>query len=142
MSDPANGTDSLLLIWGGDAFALMFVDFSAAEDLAPDDLVEYWISDEYLEENSDPDVEILLDDSSRSSGAVLTRDYLSEGDEAIILKEAVLMGDGETLAVATLISTPNMYGEIYGDAEGDVVIDGEAAVSVFTQDDVEAAIEE
>lgn len=142
ITDPASGIDSLLLVWGGDDFALLFVDLSAAEGLTPADFAEYWVSEEYLEQNADPDAEILLDDSARASGAVLMRDYLSEGEEVIILKEAVLLNDGETLAVVTLIAAPTMYGEIYGDAEGDVEVGEEPAVSVFSQRQIERALDQ
>lgn len=141
-TDPAGGTDSLVLVWNGDDFALFFIDISTADDVVPADLVDYWVSDEYLAESADPNAEILLDDSGRSNGAVLMRDYLSEGDEVIILKEAMLLGDGETMAVVTLIATPTLYADIYADAEADVVIDGGAAVSVFTQRQIERALDQ
>lgn len=141
-TDPAGGSDSLFLLWSGEDFAMLFIDFAAAEDLTPDDFVEYWVSEEYLAENADPNAEILLDDSGRSGGAVLWRDYLDEGGELIIFKEAMLLGDGETLAIVTLIAPPDLYSEIYADAESDVEIDGEPAVSVFSQREVQRTLDQ
>lgn len=139
-TDPSGGMDSLMLAWDGPDFALMFIDISTADGLAPADFVEYWTSQEYMSENVAPNGENLLERSRAESGAVLTRDYLDSGDEVIIVKEAILLNDGENLAIVTLISTPDSFGQLYGDAQDDVAIAGGSGLSTFTSRQVERAI--
>lgn len=139
-SDPARGLDSLVLVWDGPGFALMFVDISSADSLVPADFVEYWTSDEYMLENAEPEAENLIYRSRSANGAVLMRDYLTEGDEVIILKEARLLDDGEHLAITTLITTPDVFSEMYGDAQDDVSIGGAPAVETLTTRQVDRAL--
>lgn len=141
-SDVAGEMDSLMLTWGGDDFALLFIDISTADGLTPADFVEYWASDDYMAENADPDAEILLDRSRDANGAVFTRDYLSDGGEVLIVKEAILLEDGEHLAIVTLIATPDMFGDIYADGESDVEIAGGPALDTFSTRQIERAIDQ
>lgn len=137
VSDPASGMDSLFLVWDGPDFAMTFIDISAADGLTPDDFVAYWVSDDYLAESADPNAEILLEDATRDSGAVIMRDYLSEGDEVIIAKEAISLDGGETIAVVTMIGFPETFADTYADAEGDIEIDEMYAFNVFRPREVE-----
>lgn len=140
VSDAERGMDSLVLIWNGEDFVLLYVDLFAAEGLTPEDFAIYWTSDEYLEENADPDAEILLDDSDDASGAVLMRDYLSDGEEVIILREALSLDGGDTIALVTLIGFPETFPDAYADAREGITIDGDAAVQTFTPLRIERAI--
>ena len=140
-TDPAGEMDSLVLVWDGDDYALLFVDISTADGLGPEDFVTYWVSDDYLAENADPDAEVLLDRARATNGAVFTRDYLDDGQEVLIHKEVMLSVDGETLIIVTLISTPDMYVDIYGDAESDIQLDGDRLLSTFTTRQIERAID-
>lgn len=141
-SDVDGAMDSLMLTWSGDDFALLFIDIATADGLVPADFVEYWTSDDYMAENADPDAEILLDRSRDTNGAVFTRDYLSDGGEVLIVKEAVLLEDGEYLAIVTLIATPDMFGDIYADGESDVEIGGGPALDTFSTRQIERAIDQ
>jgi hypothetical protein len=141
-TDPANALDSLKLVWSGEDFALMFVDILPADGLTPEDYVTTWVSDDYLAENADPEAEILLERSRSGNGAVLMRDYLTDGDEVLIVKEAILLDGGETLAIVTLIATPDMYVAMYADAENDVEVNGGPALGTFTTRQIERAIDQ
>lgn len=134
------GIDALSLIWDGEDFAMIFVDLSSADGLLPEDFVDYWVSDDFLLENADPDAEILLDDVVGDAGAVVMVDYLSDGEEVIIAKEAILLDDGETIAVVTLITLPPSFGDAYADAEGDIQIDTMSAFNVFSPREVDRAL--
>jgi hypothetical protein len=134
------GVDSLSLIWGGEDFAMVFVDISSADGLVPGDFVDYWLSDDYLLENADPDAEILLDDVLDDAGSVVMVDYLSDGEQIIVAKEAILLDDGETIALVTLIGFPESFGDTYADAESDIQIDDVAAFSVFSPREITRAL--
>lgn len=142
ISDPESGTDSLTLSWNGDGVVFLYVDLFAADKLAPANFVDYWLSDEFLAENADPDAEILLDGSDRSSGAVLIRDYLANGEEMLMLREAISLDGGDTMALVTLVGRPDTFADAFADAADDITIDGDPAALTFTVRQIERSQEQ
>jgi len=139
VSDTDAVTDSLTLVWNGDDFILLYVDLYEADGFTPADYEELWASDAYLAETADPDAEVLLQDSNRSTGSVLIRDYLSDGEEILLLRQAISLDRGDTIAVVTLIGLPDSFADAYADAGDGVTIDGEPALDVFTPREIERA---
>lgn len=142
VSDEEGLFDTLMLVWDGTGDGLMWIDLTTTDDLTPEDMVDYWISDEYMEEFADPDAEILLDDSDEVSGSVLYRDYLSDGEEVIILMEATMLEDEEHMSIVTIMSYTDEFVDVVDDASAGVSVDGGDVVNTFRVRDIENAIEE
>lgn len=134
--------DTLMLVWGGSGDGLMWIDITTTEGLTPEDMVDYWTSAEYMDEYTDPDAEILLEESDDLSGSVLYRDYLSDGEEVLILVEASVLEDEEHMSIVTLMSYPDEFIGVVDDADADVSVDGGDVLNTFRVRDIENAIEE
>jgi hypothetical protein len=139
VSDTREETDSLTLVWNGEDFVLLYVDIYASDGYTPADFEELWTSDDYLAETADPDAEVLLQDSTRTTGSVLIRDYLSDGEEILLLRQAISLDQGDTIAIVTLIGLPDSFSDAYADAGAGVTIDGAPALDVFTPREIERA---
>ena len=139
ISDEKDITDGLTLVWSGEDFVLLYVDLYESGGYGPSDYEELWASDEYMADNADPDAEILLQDSTRTSAAVLTRDYLDNGDEILLLRQAISLDRGDTIAVVTLIGYPETFSDAYADAGNGITVDGEPALDVFTPREIDRA---
>jgi hypothetical protein len=139
VSDTENVTDSVTLVWNGEDFVLLYVDIYEADGFTPADLEELWASDDYLAESADPEGEVLLQDSNRSTGSVLIRDYLSDGEEILLLRQATSLDGGDTLAVVTLIGLPDSFSDAYADAGDGLTVEGDPALDVFTPREIDGA---
>lgn len=139
VSDTRDETDSLTLVWDGEDFVLLYVDIYTSDGYTPADFEELWTSADYLAETADPDAEVLLQDSTRSTGSVLIRDYLSDGEEILLLRQAISLDGGDTIAIVTLIGLPDSFSDAYADATAGVTIDGEPALDIFTPREIERA---
>ncbi len=139
ISDTENATDSVTLVWNGEDFVLLYVDIYESDGFTPVDLEELWASDDYLAESADPDAEVLLQDSNRSTGSVLIRDYLSDGEEILLLRQATSLDGGDTLAVVTLIGLPDSFTDAYADAGDGLTVEGDPALNVFTPAEIDRA---
>lgn len=140
-SDPADSWDSLMLIRNGPGFAMVFIDISTADGLIPAGFVEYWASGEYQDEYLSPDAEILLQRSRGQAGAVVMRDYLDVDTEVVIVKEAILLDDGEHLAIVTMAAAPEMFAEAYLDAQEDLDIGDGPGLNTFTGRQIKRALD-
>ena len=138
-SDTREDRDGLQLVWSGDGNALFDIAILEASGATPANLVDYRTSPDYLEDNAHPDVEVLLDDADANGGAVLLRDYTDDGDEVVILHEAILVDGGDAIAWITLYAEPRAFSDAYADAEG-ITVDGDPAFNVFTQRQIDRAL--
>ncbi len=117
-SDPSAGVDSLFLtpVDGGGFLTVTFID--AGGTTVPE-LVEVWESSGFVADSAiSADAEVILADSSRSVGSMVLRDYLDDGTEIVVVREAALVG--ETMVVAQLSTLPNSVEEIVASAQAEL----------------------
>jgi hypothetical protein len=118
----------------------LYVDKYEADGFTPADLEELWASDDYLAESAALDAEVLLRDSNSATGSVLIRDFLSDGVEIYLLRQATSLDGGNTIAVVTMIGLPDSFSAAYGDAGDGLTIDGEPALDVFTPREIDRIV--
>jgi hypothetical protein len=70
---------------------------------------------------------------------VLIRDYLSDGEEILLLRQATSLDGGDTLAVVTLIGLPDSFTDAYADAGDGLTVEGDPALNVFTPAEIDRA---
>gem|GEM_PF-2788013 len=140
-TDTESGLDSLTMTWA-DGPVTIFLTVTTADGVAPSDLADYWASDDYLADTASADAELLLQDTGRSgSAAVLTRDYLDDGTEVIIMRSANC-GDAncDVLVLTTFIGLPDMYSDAYADARRGIDVNGDRLFDVFSPRNITSAI--
>lgn len=137
VSDEEEGTDSITLVWDDDGVALIRVELVDAQGATPGDLVEYWTSDDFLDTSSD----LVLEDSGRDRGGVVTLDATEDGTEVVIYREVHLLDDGDTLGLITFLSEPVDAEDALLDAQGGIELDDEAVLAYFDTEEVIEAVE-
>jgi hypothetical protein len=137
-SDVKNATDSLYLGTEEPAVSLLGVTGIAADGATPADIVDYWVSDDFLGEYAAADTEVLLSDSTRKGGAVVTVGSLSDDQEiqVVTLREVISPDGGDTLVTLTLVVPVEDFADIYESAQVSIVVDGDSALGFFATDDV------
>lgn len=139
VSDPETGVDSLIL-FHADGDATLIVQIVPSEGAEPGDYVQVWETDDYAAENVHEDAEVLLSDSGSRSGGVVYRTVDADGNEVILVQEAIYIDD-EVAAIVTIFSTPGTIADAYADAEDTVSVDGKDAAGTFTPREIERAVE-
>ena len=139
VSDTDTGIDSLILFRSAEDASLM-IQVIASEGAEPDEYVAAWTSDDFIAANVHEDAEVLLSDSGSRSGGVVYRTFDAEGNDLILVYEAIYIDD-ETIAIVTIYATPNSIADAYADAEDFVTVDGKDAAGTFTPREIERAIE-
>lgn len=95
-----------VLTLSGELNAYLSVEIHDASEIDPADLVELWTSEAFLDEidtlGSEPD-EVVLEDSGRDIGAVVILADLDDGTQIIVYREAVLVDDGDSIAIIQFI---------------------------------------
>lgn len=137
VSDEDEGTDSISLVWNDDGIALIRVELFDAQGATPAEVVEFWTSDDFLGEAS----EVVLEDSDRNTGGVVTLDATEDGSEIVVYREVHLLNDGETLALITYLSEPTTVEDSLLNAQDGIELDGEPILEFFDAEDVVAAVE-
>lgn len=130
-----------MLEWDGPDTILLWIEISTVEGLTPESMVDYWASQEYMDELADPDAEVLLKESDDQSGGVILRDYWSVGEEVTIVMEATVLQDGEHLAIVTIMSYTETIKDAVDDADADVSLVGGDLLDTFRVRDVSRALE-
>lgn len=134
-SDTDAGIDSLSLVPvdGGGFLSVTFID--AGGTTVPN-LVEVWESADFVADSAiSADAEVVLADSSRDVGSMVLRDYLEDGTEIVVIREAALVGN-DTMVITQLSAIPESAGSIVGAARDDVTLDGEPVLAFFEIDDI------
>ncbi len=137
VSDTDEETDIINLVWDGDGVSLLRVEFIPAGDITPVRAVEVWTSDDFLGD----DAEVLLEDSGRDVGGVVTLEQTEQGAEIVVYREAHLLDDGETLGVITYLAEPVAVEDSLLDAQDVVELDGEPVLARFDAEDVAEAVD-
>ncbi len=135
VSDTAGGIDSLSLVPvdGGGFLSVTFID---AGGTSVPDLVEVWESADFVADSAiSADAEVVLADSSRDVGSMVLRDFLQDGTEIVVIREAAIVGD-DTMAIVQLSAIPESSGTIVGAAQDDLTLAGEPVLAFFEIDDI------
>ncbi len=145
LSDADTGQDTARLIWTSSDGSEAWLAITGQSDNrgGPAEDVAEWTDPEYIAwnwDNPDFEVEVLLDQSSRRTGAVLYSLIDSGNDDALwyIIFQAVELRDGTTIYFQYTI-----FGEILEDAydaAGDILLNGDPALHYLEWDDIEAAL--
>jgi cell division septation protein DedD len=139
-SNPDTGIDWLLLNWlDGDGFVEVAIGMEP--DFEPGIMVEYWESDEYLEQLPSG-TEVLLAESSRDRGAVLL--LVPDGDmDLVYYQEAVCLDRRcETFAFVYVTSTVVDAADAIADAEEGIEVAGEPSTGTFSSRQIRRALGE
>ncbi len=134
-SDTDLGVDSLALlpVDGGGFMSVTFID--AGETGVPD-LVEVWESSDFVADTAfSADAEVVLADSSRTVGSMVLRDFLEDGTELVVIREAYL-GEGNVMVVVQLSTTPDSLAPVMTSAQDEITLDGESILAFFSIDEI------
>lgn len=136
-SDVESEMDKIVISWVDDMQVSIFVTVGPSHGVRPQDLVEIWASDDFLDEASQ-ETERLLMKTGRSGGAaLLSAEVLSEGTEVVVLRSATCADPAcETLVSTTMIGVPESFGGAYRDARSGVMVEGQRLFDVFTPREV------
>lgn len=148
ISDEGNEQDRLYLVWfggpGEESYAI--VSGQTANRGGPDGDVEEWLDPDYIMDPDqwDPtkfDVEPLLDDSTRDTGAVLYSVIDTENNDAqyYTIYQSIEYQDGFTLYL-TFSAHEDWFEASYASWSEDIEIYGEPVDVVFGWDDIEDEI--
>jgi len=134
-SDTSLGIDSLTLlpVDGGGFMSITFVDAGVT---GVPDLVEVWESADFVADSAfSAEADVVLVDSSRDVGAMVLRDYLEDGTELVVIREAHLTGDN-AMVVIQLSTTPANLDSVVSSAQDEVALDGTPVLEFFSIDEI------
>lgn len=123
-----------------DGISLLWISVYGDTDLTPQDYLDHWLTEDYLTVFTDTGAEAeVLDYRTRSGNvAVLIQVTTADGDEYLIVRQAVILEDGSIL-VATLDTPAADMQDAYADAQ-DVTIDGQMVLTVFSPSHIQRVI--
>ncbi len=143
-SDEAEGTDGLYFIpadWtdASNYGSISVRIFAASATDTPESVVEYWTSDEYLNGGSGDGLEVLMSDTSRTEGGVVSLMPTDEGE--LVQYISVLFVDaGETAVVVEFYATPESVEDVLASAQAAITVDGKDVLTLFEPADIAAAV--
>lgn len=107
------------------------------DEYRADDYIEYWASDEYVEENFLDGTEVLLVDGGRSSGAVVYVGPWSEDDPGlrVIIYEIVNI-DGDVRIDPSFAAPLADFEDRYEDATQSITVNGDPVFGYFSTDEI------
>ncbi|MGI8486439.1 MAG: hypothetical protein ACR2OU_19540 [Thermomicrobiales bacterium] len=142
VSDPDGVSDELYLATDDPSNALVSISGIEANGTTPADATETWASQDYLDNYTGVGTEVLLQDSNRSGGAVVTLGPLqSNADVTVVIVRKVLSYDGgDTLVLMTLIVPVDQFAAVYASAQVTVLLEGEPALAYFTSGQIDSVL--
>lgn len=144
ISDEDAEQDRIYLLWQGDApeEAFLVITGQAASRGGVDEDVDEWLDPDFIENQWDETLEVepILDDASRDTGAVLYSLVDTENDDAqyFVMYVAVELEDG-TMIYITFTAFGEHFEAAY-EAAGDVLVNDEPVLQFLEWDDIEDAI--
>jgi hypothetical protein len=136
--------DSLCLIWSEseETYGYTYIIGQAASRGAPEADVEAWVDDEFIEQQwPDFDVEVLLEDSTRSSGSVVYSIF--EPEERVqyyTIYQSIELDDGSMIYI-TFSTDEASFEDAFAQVSTDIEIDGDTILDLFDWDEIEEAID-
>jgi hypothetical protein len=145
LTDESRGYDSLNLVWDGRGRAIAFLTINGtdAPTGGPDAEVRRWTDEDYLEDVWDPDefaVEILLEDDSRRSGAVILRVENTEDNYTFVAMNQVIDLGSTNLYVFFSMSDRDVE-EAFTALDAEIDLDGSSLDLQFTVEEIVEAVE-
>lgn len=138
VSDTENQEDTIVLQSPEEsADTWLFISIYGETDATPDDYLDYWISDEYLQA-AGSNVEVLDARTRGGSVGVILRYSGDAGEEYIVIRQAIELGDGNMLIVT--LDAPAADVVAAYEMALPVTIDGSPALSVFSSSQIQRAI--
>jgi hypothetical protein len=140
VNDGEEGYDSVALTRTNDEVGLLTLTVMPEVEPGVDGLVAYWQSDDFVSQAiSSPDGGVLMADSDGDHGAVVLLDYLDDGTQIVIYREAWYLEAEQAYVTSVLISIPAHLESSIDAANEGVTVDGDAVLTYFTYDDIIAA---
>jgi hypothetical protein len=145
LTDESRRYDSLNLVWDGPGRAIAFLTINGtdAPTGGPDAEVRRWTDEDYLEDIWDPDefaVEVLLDDDSRRSGAVLLLVENTEENYTFVAMNQVIDLGSTNLYVFFSMSDRDVE-EAFTALDAEINLDGSPLDLQFTVEEIVEAVE-
>lgn len=135
MSDTSLGIESLALlpVDGGGFMSITLIDAGVT---GVPELVAVWESPDFVADSAfSAEADVVLADSSRDVGAVVLRDYLEDGTELVVIREAHLTRDN-AMVVIQLSTTPANLDSVVSSAQDEVALDGTPVLEFFSIDEI------
>ena len=138
ISDTSSGQDSVYIATEDPTYALLSVTGLVSNGTTAAQVADTWSSQDFLDQYTGEGTEVLLADSSRKGGAVVTYGPLksNENVDVVIVREVVSFDGGDTLVLLTLVSPADDFAEIYDSVQEAVQLDGGQSMGFFTTDEV------
>jgi len=146
MSDEEIEQDIIYLLWtnsaGDEAYAI--VSGRSTNRGGPDGDIEEWTDPDWIEQTWEPslEVEVLLDDTTRDTAAVLYAVQDPEEPQGLVyytIYQSIVLDEGTTLYL-TFSAPEDVVEDAYDSWASDVEIDGAPIDVVFDWEDIEAAV--
>lgn len=138
ISDTSSGQDAVYIATEDPTYALLSVTGLVSNGTTTAQVADTWSSQDFLDQYTGEGTEVLLADSSRKGGAVVTYGPLqsNENVDVVIVREVVSFDGGDTLVLMTLVSPVDDFAEIYDSAQEAVQLDGGQSMGFFTTDEI------
>lgn len=142
ISNTSSVTDALYIAIGGPSYSLLAIAGVESGGSRPADLTAIWASQEFLDQYSGAGTTILLEDSAKAGGAVVTIGPLQsdESSNVVTVRELVSLDGGTTFVFLTLIIPVEEFAAVYDSVQSDVMLNGKSAMGFFSTNEIIAAL--
>lgn len=144
ISNTSSVTDALYIAIGGPSYSFSLLAIAGVESggSRPADLTAIWASQEFLDQYSGAGTTILLEDSAKAGGAVVTIGPLQfdESSNVVTVRELVSLDGGTTFVFLTLIIPVEEFAAVYDSVQSDVMLNGKSVMGFFRRNEIVAAL--
>lgn len=142
ISELDNDRDQVKLIRQDDGPpSFVAIDVIASDGYTPADFLEYWLGSSYTDRDLNENHELLLSRSRGDGAAVVYKDSTDSGVEYLLVREAYQLDD-DTLILVMYFALPSEMASGYADMRESFQADGVNFVTVFTDTQLERALED
>jgi hypothetical protein len=140
-SDEANGEDWISLVWANGDNGTISISISEVDDFAPEQMVQYWESDEFMDEIGVAGEVVLSEASDDRGGALILVDDGGEGQ--VVYQEVICLSRAcDQIAVVNVSASAFDAADLIADAEEGIEIGGEASTGVFSTRQINRALDQ
>jgi hypothetical protein len=142
LSNTTSVTDALYIAIGGPSYSLLAIAGVESGGSRPADLTAIWASQDFLDQYSGAGTTVLLEDSAKAGGAVVTISPLQsdESSNVVTVRELVFLDGGTTFVFLTLIIPVEEFATVYDSVQSDVMLNGKSAMGFFSTNEIVAAL--